>query len=215
MAADAEWRAKVQAEASARGTGGCKLRTYARFKTAVTQEGYLSTNMKTSARQLLCRFRIGVAPLQIELGRRQPGQGSRACEVCGAEAEDEEHFLMACPLYDELRGTLFEDISSLWQAAPARSHPPLQQWAQGTLAQRFDLIMASQGNDEVKALAGFMEQAWALRSAFLADPAVATPRHHAAATEAHAPFPPLHQHGDQQTDGLAVDYGDEELVLEP
>jgi len=100
----------VQASTSVRGVGGNKLRTYARFKADIGQEAYLITNMKATTRQFLCRFRIGVAPLQIELGRRQRGTGSRACLVCGAATEDAEHFLMACPLYDELRGTMVSSI---------------------------------------------------------------------------------------------------------
>ena len=87
----AEFRLGRQGRAHA---GGNKLRTYARFKTGIGQEAYLSTNMRSSTRKLFCRFRIGVAPLQIEIGRREPVPGSRACPVCGAEEEDEEHFLM-------------------------------------------------------------------------------------------------------------------------
>ena len=153
-----------------RGTGGNKLRTYARFKVNVGQEAYLCANMKASARQLLCRFRVGVAPLQIELGRRQPGPGSRACLVCGAATEDEEHFLMACPLYDELRATLTSTVlASLQSETQSRQNQQLlRQWDRGTQAQRFDLLMALQDNDEVRALALYLEKAWDLRSSFLA-----------------------------------------------
>ena len=169
-AADEQWRRRVQATASVRGTGGNKLRTYARFKVNVGQEAYLSANMKASARQLLCRFRIGVAPLKIELGRRQAGPGSRACLVCGAATEDEEHFLMACPLYDELRATLTSTVlASLQSETQSRQNQQLlRQWDRGTQAQRFDLLMALQDNDEVRALALYLEKAWDLRSSFLA-----------------------------------------------
>ena len=167
-AADEQWRLRVQATASVRAAGGNKLRTYARFKAAIGQEAYLSANMKTSTRQLLCRFRIGVAPLQIELGRRHPaGPGSRACLVCGAEKEDEEHFLMACPLYDELRATLSNTVLSGLQTQP-RHKQLLRRWTMGTQARRFNLLMGMQGKDEIRALALYLEKAWALRSTYLA-----------------------------------------------
>ena len=87
QAADEQWRSRVQAGETGQGTGGNKLRTYARFKAGIGQEAYLSTNMRSSTRKLFCRFRIGVAPLQIEIGRREPVPGSRACPVCGAEED--------------------------------------------------------------------------------------------------------------------------------
>jgi hypothetical protein len=167
-AADEEWRCRVQATASVRGAGGNKLRTYARFKAAIGQEAYLSANMKSSTRQLLCRFRIGVAPLQIELGRRHPGPCSRACLVCGAEREDEEHFLMACPLYDELRTTLVSTVLAGPMQTQTRKKQFLRRWTRGTQTRRFDLLMALQGKDEVRALALYLEKAWDLRSTYLA-----------------------------------------------
>ena len=145
-AADDQWRRRVQASTSVRGVGGNKLRTYARFKADIGQEAYLITNMKATTRQFLCRFRIGVAPLQIELGRRQRGTGSRACLVCGAATEDEEHFLMACPLYDELRGTMVSSILAGLRALPKQNYHLLRRWERGTQAQRFNVIMGLQTN---------------------------------------------------------------------
>jgi hypothetical protein len=167
-AADEQWRRRVQATASVRGAGGNKLRTYARFKADVGQEAYLSANMKSSTRQLMCRFRIGVAPLQIELGRRQPGPGSRACLVCGAATEDEEHFLMACPLYEELRATLASSVLAGLQTQSHSNQQLLRRWTRGTQARRFDILMSLQSKDEVRALALYLEKAWEMRSTFLA-----------------------------------------------
>ena len=165
-AADEQWRQRVRAPTSVNGTGGNKLRTYARFKAEVGKEAYLSTNMKSATRQMLSRFRMGIAPLQIELGRRQhqPDPNSRACHVCGAVTEDEEHFLMACPLYDELRATL---LASIRAGIASRHKSMLRGWDRGTQARRFNTIMALQSKEEVASLATYLEKAWDLRSAFL------------------------------------------------
>ena len=164
--ADEQWRSRVQATTGVQGTGGNKLRTYARFKSAVGQEAYLSANMRSATRRLLCRLRSGVAPLQIELGRRQPGPSSRACLVCGAAMEDEEHFIMACPLYDELRTDLTSSVEGGLRAR--RQQQLLRRWERGTQAQRFNVIMASQDKGDVQALATYLEKAWDMRSAHLA-----------------------------------------------
>ena len=91
-------------------------------------------------------------------------EGSRACHICGAEVEDEEHFLMACPLYDELRASLFNEVTSQWQGDTQQVRQLRQRWAAGTQAQRFNLIMATQGEEEFRALGRYLERAWALRS---------------------------------------------------
>jgi len=97
-AADVQWHTRVNWPESLSGTGGNKLRTYARFKFSLGQETYLSVNMPRKVRSFLSRFRMGVAPLQVEMGRRQDRQdaAARACPVCGAAVEDEEHFLLVC-----------------------------------------------------------------------------------------------------------------------
>ena len=167
QAADDLWRGRVQAVEAGQGEGGNKLRTYARFKADITQEAYLSTNMRSSARKLLCRFRVGVAPLQIELGRRQGRDGSRSCPVCGAEVEDEEHFLMACPLYDELRRDLLQGVTGRLRASSSSNRHLLRRWIRATQAQRFDILMSLDGKDDIKALADHLVQAWDLRAVFL------------------------------------------------
>ena len=177
VAADEQWRQRVRAPMSVHGTGGNKLRTYARFKAEVGKEAYLSTNMKGATRQLLCRFRMGIAPLQIELGRRhrQPDPDSRACRVCGVATEDEEHFLMTCPLYDELRATMLANIRV---GLASRHKSLLRGWDRGSQARRFNTIMALQTHEEVASLATYLEKAWDLRSAYL--------EQQAAPIEAHA-----------------------------
>jgi hypothetical protein len=165
--------------------------------------------MATTARRLLCRFRVGVSPLQVELGRRQPtDQDSRACLVCGHACEDEEHFLMACPLYDELRSQLLEAVLASLQQQPRVHQHALRLWQAGRLADRFDITMSLQGKDEIQALATYLERAWGLRTAYLAS--LAESGH-----DGHADPQQQGQGGGQAAQAQAMDEEEDILELEP
>ena len=89
-------------------TGTSKLRTYRLFKDVYGCENYVSCNMPRSYRSALAKFRCGVAPLKIETGRYvNLDVNERVCFHCNNIIEDEEHVLLHCPLYDDLRQTLF------------------------------------------------------------------------------------------------------------
>jgi len=167
-AAEVQWHDRVQSETSATGRGGNKLRTYARFKFSLAQETYLSVNVPRKMRSFLSRFRMGVAPLQIEMGRRrdQGDVAARACPVCGAAVEDEQHFLMACPLYDEIRLTFLEETERALQA-PAHGRR-LRVWRQGADGSRFDIVMSLDDKGHIGRLARYLDQAWQSRAAFIA-----------------------------------------------
>ena len=129
--------------------------------------------MGFEARRLLRRFRVGVAPLQVELGRRHtyPHQeDSRACRVCGYHQEDEEHFLMECPLYDELRTSLIETTTARLQTLNHNyaDRSSMSCWVGGTKAARFDIIMGLPDKVVVKALAAFLKEAFTLKAEYLA-----------------------------------------------
>ena len=56
-------------ESATSGLGGNKLRTYRLFKSCFGSEYYLSSVKCESHRSALAKFRYGVAPINIELGR--------------------------------------------------------------------------------------------------------------------------------------------------
>lgn len=62
-------------------------------------------------RRTLAMLRIGVLPLEIETGRYcKPSVplAERLCSLCDFNTiEDEQHFLLCCPLYADLRSNLF------------------------------------------------------------------------------------------------------------
>ncbi len=92
--------------------GGNKLRTYAIFKRNFHCEPYTKLSDKES-RRWLAKFRCSDHSLRIETGRRQGLKPEeRICLMCdNMTVEDEFHFLISCPKYDQLRLKLFKYIS--------------------------------------------------------------------------------------------------------
>ena len=94
------------------GPGRNKLRTYRLFKQNVQTEPYLRILYNKKDRSALAKFRAGVAPLHIETGRytRTP-ENQRFCFNCHDIVESEEHVLISCDVYNDIRENLFSDAS--------------------------------------------------------------------------------------------------------
>ena len=112
-----EWFGDMQRPVAKVGDGGNKLRTYACFKHEFTFSTYLSEVSNELHRRLLTKFRLGVCPLRIETGRyeiRNKVKGvpvsERVCPVCNVGVEDEIHFLLVCPRYNQLRVGMFQEL---------------------------------------------------------------------------------------------------------
>ncbi len=87
---------------------GNKLRTYKLFKVNYFTEQYLLQNISIRYRSAYAKFRCGVAPLKIETGRYERLEvNERLCFNCDNSVEDEKHVLLNCPLYEDLRQSLF------------------------------------------------------------------------------------------------------------
>ena len=62
-------------------------------------------------RAAFSKFRCGVAPIRVEIGRYERlALEDRHCFNCSNQVEDEEHVLLHCPIYQEIRQTLFDKI---------------------------------------------------------------------------------------------------------
>jgi hypothetical protein len=85
-----------------------KLRLYRRVKEELKLEEYLASENSEGRRQMTM-FRGGSSYLRIETGRWEGHRGKplpveeRVCKLCHDGVEDEEHVLMKCSLYDDLR----------------------------------------------------------------------------------------------------------------
>jgi hypothetical protein len=92
-----------------RRVGSNKLRTYCTFKTTSITEKYLKVPMQFKQRSALAKFRCGVAPLHIETGRyTNTPIDLRVCQLCTENVlENEEHVLLKCNAYNDLRLELF------------------------------------------------------------------------------------------------------------
>jgi hypothetical protein len=88
-----------------------KALSYILFKNNVRLEKYLYQVKNKSHRKAMTRFRLSNHSLLIEKGRhlRPPLERTeRKCFICKKEVEDEKHFLITCPLYENQRDILFE-----------------------------------------------------------------------------------------------------------
>lgn len=69
-------------------------------------QSYLKLPLKKSCRSLLTKLRISAHPLYIETGRycKPPiHREKRLCYSCKLFVEDEKHFVLYCPKYDQYR----------------------------------------------------------------------------------------------------------------
>ena len=94
-----------------RGNGRNKLRTYKLFKTAYEEENYVKIIMQRNHRSAFAKFRMGIAPLRIETGRYERlKEEERTCFHCTDTVESEEHVLLVCPLYHQIREPWFAKL---------------------------------------------------------------------------------------------------------
>ena len=90
-----------------------KLRNYTKFKQDINMEEYLVKSTRYQ-RSLLAQLRLGILPLQVEVGRyyRKP-LNERICLLCNDQVvEDECHFLCYCKLYKTEREKFLIDTKT-------------------------------------------------------------------------------------------------------
>ena len=99
-----------------------KLRTYRLFKSKLRFEKYLLTPGYHKGRTLMTQLRTGTNKLEIERGRYLGlPEAQRLCRQVGCfnQIEDERHFIIYCPRYNDLRNVLFYNLRLLsnhkWQ----------------------------------------------------------------------------------------------------
>ena len=94
-----------------------KLRKHKLFKKEFRLENYLIEIENTKHALALAHFRISSHNLRIETGRydqRKTKPDERVCIYCRSQAvEDEQHYLLQCPLYNNERLLLLETVNAM------------------------------------------------------------------------------------------------------
>ena len=91
-----------------------KLRYYNMYKCNREKEDYLSFNITRYQKSLMAQFRLGILPLQIEVGRyRDIPLCNRICQMYNLNVvEDEIHLLCECESYSDYRSVLFSNATA-------------------------------------------------------------------------------------------------------
>jgi len=91
-----------------------KLRTYARLKTEIGIENYLSNVENIADRTALTKIRLSNHELMIEKGRHQGlEENQRICPTCQNGIETEQHFLLECVTFRAHREQLMGEIANI------------------------------------------------------------------------------------------------------
>ena len=144
--------------------GKNKLRYYRLMKVNYTSlEKYLIIIQNPAIRRALTKFRISNHQLSIELGRfKRPPQpvSERICPMCHlGVVEDEIHFLLICPLYNNLREPLLKLASTFNRS-----------FAFLTTINKFTYIMSNENTSMINVLANYIYKSMTLRQNMLLQP---------------------------------------------
>ena len=105
------WVQDLNRHSASTGTGRNKLRTYRTFKSQYKTEPYLNCIMPKTHRSAYAKFRCGMAPIRLETGRYERlDESDRTCFQCPDMVENEQHVLLACPLYNDIRLKYLEQL---------------------------------------------------------------------------------------------------------
>ena len=84
-----------------------KLHSYSKLKTKIGIEKYLTQISNINHRIAMTKIRLSNHKLSIETGRHQKiDRLKRICPFCPRYIENEEHFMIKCPIYNETRDRL-------------------------------------------------------------------------------------------------------------
>ncbi len=101
-----------------------KLRNYIKMKHKLELENYLLDNTNKLGTKFFTSLRVGTNPLRIEKGRWKGEKiEDRKCMIClNGEVEDEQHFMMKCNAYTDLRDSCFEKICNITKGSQIPYH---------------------------------------------------------------------------------------------
>ena len=129
--------------------------SFKHYKNSINFESYLSQTKSVKYRIGISRFRLSNHNLMIEKGRHlkpKLERNARKCYMCKDKIEDEEHFLITCPLFSPQRKTL-DNICK----------ENCERYTNFTTNQKFVFIMSNENVNIIKALGQFVSNSLNLR----------------------------------------------------
>ena len=130
-----------------------KAISFIKYKTRIALESHLDINLNFKYKTSLSRFRMSNHNLMIEKGRHlNIDRNNRYCKFCKNKIEDEQHFLINCPLYITERKNL-EIICN----------KTCNKFETLTDEQKFIFIMSNENADIIKALGKFVFASMTIR----------------------------------------------------
>ena len=130
-----------------------KAASFNKFKTNIGLEPHLALNFRMNHKKAISRFRLSNHPLMIEKGRHlKIEKNERRCYFCNDRIENEEHFLVNCPLYSRqrriLEGICIENCI---------------RYANLTDEQKFIFLMTNENEKIIKALGKYIYDSLTIR----------------------------------------------------
>ena len=133
-----------------------KAYSFNKFKTNIALEPYLDLHLNLKYQIAISRFRLCNHTLMIEKGRhhkpKKIDKKERKCYFCKNKIENEEHFMIECPLYAPLR-IIFENICS-------DMYP---RYNNLTGEQKFIFVMSNENEKIIRALGKYISESFILR----------------------------------------------------
>ena len=133
-----------------------KAFSFNKFKTNMALEPHLYINLNLKYKIAISRFRLSNHTLLIETGRHHKpnkiDKKERKCYFCKNKIENEEHFMIECPLYTPLRRG-FENICS-------DTYP---RYKNLTGEQKFIFLMSNENEKIIRELGKYISESFILR----------------------------------------------------
>ena len=124
---------------------------YRQFKTLTSVELYLLLNLNRRIRYTMTRFRFGVSDIKVDKSRfKFYDVDDLKCPLCLSAVDNEVHFVLCCPAFDDLR---YEFIEPKYFNNPCEF--------------RLVLLLATQNERALKNLALFVYKAFSRRKTLL------------------------------------------------
>ena len=152
------WREHISTMESRTGIGHNKLRTYNSFKTHFGRESYLTSIISRENIKAIARLRLSSHKLKIESHRYNSKNNyvppeDRKCTNCDSDSvENELHFLIECPYYNEARQIMYNVFTSSCAHFESLSNN-----------NKFIYIMSHEDRDHITSLGNYLKYAMSIR----------------------------------------------------